>query len=76
MIVLSIINHHHYLKSAPTTNHPKSQGPGYQKPKKRNLRNWCNSNYKIVIAITHRNLACVIGVRARQNVIFIERYEL
>ena len=50
-----------------------TKGPGYQKPKKRNLRNWCNSNYEIVIRITHRNSACVIGVRARQNVIFIER---
>jgi len=52
------------------------EGPGYQKPKKRNLRNWCNSNYKSVIQLRTRNCTCVIGVRARQNVIFIRRFDI
>ena len=37
------------------------EGPGYQKPKKRNLRNWCNPNYKSVIQLRTRNCTCVIG---------------
>ena len=59
------------IKRAPA---PQTQGPGYQKPKKRNLRNWCNLNYKSVIQLRTRNCTCVIGLRARQNAIFIRRY--